>query len=173
MFRKLKSPCRPCRGYGYTGPMCDACSGHGSRPQLKSVYVTIQPGWIHGHQLVFPAGADQVRGLNTGAILVTLAEMADPTVERDGDDLRIVHPLDLQEALNGFSHTVMLLPPNQVTLTRNGVTQPEQVIAYQQQGMPKTEGGGRGCLWVTYRVTLPTTLSPSQHHILRQNWSGQ
>lgn len=82
---------------------------------------------------------------------------------RKGDNLYYRHTISLAEALLGFTASIEHLDGHNVTLQRSGVTQPNQVVEYLNEGMPKHDFPSEfGTLFVDHQVYLPSHLSPEQ-----------
>jgi DnaJ-class molecular chaperone len=86
--------------------------------------------------------------------------------ERDGEDLRLVLPVALHEALLGAEVTVPTLK-GRVSLRIPPETQNGRVIRLAAQGMPRTTGG-HGDLYVTVKVVLPTKLNEKERELVTE-----
>lgn len=89
-----------------------------------------------------------------------------PVFERDGEDLRLVLPVALHEALLGAEVTVPTLK-GRVSLRIPPETQNGRTIRLAGQGMPRTTGG-HGDLYVTLKAVLPTKLSDKERELVHE-----
>jgi DnaJ-class molecular chaperone len=147
----------------------------------KSLEVSIPKGSKHGDDIVMEGMADQRPGMVPGSVVVRLKQLPDNQFDRDGDHLRTSVTVSLREALLGFRKDVVMPDQSIVPIVTNAVTQPNDVIRVQGEGMPrKDDHDARGDLFVTVKVQLPTVLSSDQkatiadmfEHSANQNGRG-
>jgi DnaJ-class molecular chaperone len=85
--------------------------------------------------------------------------------------------ITLEEALVGFRRDIAHLDGRNVTIERNEVTRPGQVISIVDEGFVLPEyASERGDLFVTIAVTFPNTLSEEQKEnvkVLFKGWNYQ
>lgn len=71
--------------------------------------------------------------------------------------------ISLKQALLGFEKNLTHLDGRQVTVNREGVTQPGYIIKINGEGMPIHEKSGEfGDLFVKIKVLIPSTLTENQ-----------
>jgi curved DNA-binding protein len=91
-----------------------------------------------------------------------------PSLERDGNDLRLTVIIDLYTALLGGETTIETLD-RPLKLKIPAGTQPGRVFRLQHKGMPNMKDHKKsGDLFVTVRVELPKTLTEKQKALLRE-----
>ena len=102
----------------------------------------------------------------SGDLFLRVRVRPHPVFERDGEDLRLVLPVALHEALLGAEVTVPTLK-GRVSLRIPPETQNGRTIRLAGQGMPRV-GGGHGDLYVTVKVVLPTKLTEKERELARE-----
>jgi DnaJ-class molecular chaperone len=109
-----------------------------------------------------PGGA----GGPSGDLFLRVRVRPHPVFERDGEDLRLVLPVALHEALLGAEVTVPTLK-GRVSLRIPPETQNGRTIRLAGQGMPRATGG-HGDLYVTVKVVLPTKLTEKERELVQE-----
>src|SRR5437667_362988 len=111
-------------------------------------------------------GAPGGGGGPAGDLFLRVRVRPHPVFERNGEDLSLVLPVALDEALLGAEVTVPTLK-GRVSLRIPPETQNGRTIRLAGQGMPRS-GGGHGDLYVTVKVVLPTKLSDKERDLVRE-----
>ena len=111
-------------------------------------------------------GAPGGGGGPAGDLFLRVRVRPHPVFERDGEDLRLVLPVALHEALLGADVTVPTLK-GRVSLRIPPETQNGRTIRLAGQGMPRATGG-HGDLYVTLKVVLPTKLTDKERELVRE-----
>jgi DnaJ-class molecular chaperone len=111
-------------------------------------------------------GAPGGGGGPSGDLFLRVRVRPHPLFERDGEDLRLVLPVALHEALLGAEVTVPTLK-GRVSLRIPPETQNGRTIRLAGQGMPRATGG-HGDLYVTVKVVLPTKLSEKERELVNE-----
>jgi molecular chaperone DnaJ len=86
---------------------------------------------------------------------------------REGDDLHTALRLTMTEAALGTTATVTSLS-GEVALEVPPGTQPGEVRVLRGEGMPALRGSGRGSLFVSLDVAVPTVLDDEQRALVEQ-----
>jgi DnaJ family protein B protein 11 len=68
----------------------------------------------------------------------------------------------LKEALLGFEKEIKHLDDHIVTISKNGVVQPGDIIKIRGEGMPIHQSSDTGDLFVKIEILLPTELTEKQ-----------
>src|SRR5438132_37353 len=110
-------------------------------------------------------GAPGGGGGPAGDLFLRVRVRPHPVFERNGEDLSLVLPVALDEALLGAEVTVPTVK-GRVSLRIPPETQNGRPIRLAGQGMPRS-GGGHGDLYVTVKVVLPTKLSDKERDLVR------
>jgi DnaJ-class molecular chaperone len=111
-------------------------------------------------------GAPGAAGGPGGDLFLRVRVRPHPVFQRDGDDLSLVLPVALHEALLGAEVTVPTLK-GRVSLRIPPETQNGRTIRLAGQGMPRPTGG-HGDLYVTVKVVLPTKLSEKERELVKE-----
>lgn len=62
--------------------------------------IVVKPGMKPGMQIRFPGEGNSCSGKRAGDLVVTITEVAHPSIRRDGDNLIYRHKIDLCDALS-------------------------------------------------------------------------
>jgi curved DNA-binding protein len=111
-------------------------------------------------------GAPGAAGGPSGDLFLRVRVRPHPLFQRGGDDLTLMLPVALDEALLGAEVTVPTLK-GRVSLRIPPETQNGRTIRLAGQGMPR-QGGGHGDLYVTVKVVLPTKLSEKERELVKE-----
>jgi molecular chaperone DnaJ len=163
------SACRSCGAAGLAdGAPCRHCSGRGIRRVTEDVRASIPAGVDSGVQVRVPGEGDAgpFGGPRGDLIVATLVE-EHPLFRRRGDAVHCEIPISVWEALSGAriqvptpaGETVLTVPP--------GLTD-GRVLRLRGDGMPKLSGQGRGDLYVTIRVEVPSGLDARTQELVRE-----
>ncbi len=76
--------------------------------------------------------------------------------------------ISLKEALLGFEKEIPHLDDHIVTIKKNGVTQPGDIIKVKGEGMPIHQTSDKGDLYVRVDVIIPPYLNEQQKVFLEQ-----
>jgi DnaJ-class molecular chaperone len=113
-------------------------------------------------------GGTGAAGGEAGDLYLRVAVRNDSQFEREGDDLRVVVPVDLYTAVVGGEARVPTMEGS-VMLTIPSGTQNGQVFRLRGRGMPKLRNPeSRGDLYAEVNVQLPTDLTPRQRELFEQ-----
>src|SRR5882762_4666527 len=111
-------------------------------------------------------GAPGGGGGPAGDLFLRVRVRPHPVFERNGEDLSLVLPVALDEALLGAEVTVPTLK-GRVSLRIPPETQNGRTIRLAGQGLPRKDGGF-GDLYVTVRVVLPTKLTDEDKECIQK-----
>jgi molecular chaperone DnaJ len=183
-------PCRPCRGSGqirwarghmvFTKPCgtcagtgrearrsCPACVGNGRVPRAETLSVRIPAGIVDGARVQVPGyGHAGTHGARPGDLYVTVSIRPDPVLRREGDDLHMVLPIGVPEAVLGARIEVPSFDgPLRVRIPPG--TQGGQRFRISGRGAV-TVSGRRGDLLVEVRLMLPAVLDERSKDLMRE-----
>ncbi|TPX67234.1 hypothetical protein SpCBS45565_g03941 [Spizellomyces sp. 'palustris'] len=164
MYQQMQTTCDACGGRGkLVKSKCPACEGNKVKRGSHQLTVTIERGMYDGQQIVMDREADESPDTTPGDLIFTLNTLPHPTFTRKGDNLYVKEVITLKEALLGFEKKLKHLDGNEITIRREGITQPEFVQTINGQGMPTHEfPSERGFLYVEYGVVFPEKLTDAQ-----------
>jgi molecular chaperone DnaJ len=160
--------CAACGGTGrQRSQRCGACAGHGRGVRTEAIPVTVPAGVPDGGRLRLPEGGHAGRhGGAPGDLYVDVHVQPHPLFRRDGDDLFLVVPVAVHEAVVGARIDVPSLDgPVKVTV-RPG-TQSGQRLRVAGHGAP-SPSGGRGDLLVEVRIVLPQSVDERSKDLMRE-----
>ena len=156
-------PCAACKGTGMRiETPCPSCAGRGVVRKPRRIKVRVPAGVQDGKRLTYKHKGDAGRdGGHAGDLHVTVHVAPDSRFGRDGDDLTVTVPISFPEAALGATVTAPTMdgsvrfpiPPG----TRSGRT-------FRVRG----KGVKGGDLRVTVEVTVPTSLTDEQRHLVEQ-----
>ncbi len=159
-FFTLSQPCSACGGTGQVvKDPCPTCRGEGRRREVRHIRVGIPAGVDNGSRLrVSGEGEGGAHGGRPGDLYVVVRVKDHPIFRRDGPNLICDLPLSIARAVLGAEVPVPTLEgTSRITIPPG--TQSGTVFCLRGKGMPRTDGGPRGDLYVTAQVTIPTRLN--------------
>jgi DnaJ-class molecular chaperone len=113
-------------------------------------------------------GGAGTAGGEAGNLYLRVKVQTDSQFEREGDDLRVVVPMDVYEAVLGGETQVPTIN-GPVMLTIPPGTQNGQVFRLRGKGMPKLRNPEEhGDLYAEVSVQLPTDLTARQRELFEQ-----
>jgi molecular chaperone DnaJ len=160
--------CAACEGSGrQRSQRCAACTGHGLHVRSEAVGVAIPAGVHEGTRLRVPDfGHAGRRGARNGDLYVTVHVQPHPVFRRQGDDLCVVLPIGVHDAVLGTRADVASLE-GPVKLRIPPGTQAGQRFRLRERGAP-TASGGRGDLIVEVRIVLPQVVDERGKELMRE-----
>lgn len=155
------SPCARCGGRGtVVDEPCPACGGVGHLRSGEEIKVRVPRGVEEGTALRIPR-----RGMPApddegapGDLYVVVETAEDDRFVRRGADLWHTTRVDVADAVLGTKRRVPTLG-GEVAVRVPAGTQPGTVLCLTGKGLPRSEGRGRGDLYVTVEVSIPTELA--------------
>jgi len=161
--------CGPCGAHGAVdGRPCARCLGRGVRRSQDKVQVAIPAGVDSGAQIRVPGeGSAAPFGGPRGDLLISTRVQEHPFFKRKGDHLHCEVPITVWEALRGArvrvptpdGESMLIVPPG----TRAG-----QMFRLRGHGLPRLVEEGRGDLFVTVQVEVPSGLDARTDELVRE-----
>src|SRR4051812_17486699 len=160
-------PCAACQGSGRQRTQrCGACIGSGRQVRTEAVPVRVPPGIVEGARLrVADMGHAGRNGGRNGDLYVTVQVQPHPVFRRQGDDLCVVLPIGVHEAVLGTRLEVPSLE-GPVKLRIPPGTQAGQRFRLRERGVPAPSG--RGDLLVEIRIVLPQIVDERGKELMRE-----
>ena len=160
--------CAACAGTGHQRrERCAVCAGHGRQVRTEAVPVLIPPGADDGTRLrVAGRGHGGRHGGRSGDLYVTVHVQPHAIFRRQGDDLIMVLPVGVHEAVLGTRVEVPSLE-GPVRLRIPPGSQAGQRFRLHGRGAP-TPAGGRGDLLVEVRIVLPEIVDERGKQLIRE-----
>ena len=85
---------------------CKTCKGKKVVNETKILEVHVDKGMKDGQKIFFRGEGDQQPGVEAGDVVIVLQQKAHEQFKRQGDNLYILHPITLTEALCGFCYVL-------------------------------------------------------------------
>jgi molecular chaperone DnaJ len=160
--------CAACGGTGRQQSLrCNVCGSHGRAVRSEAVRVQVPAGVFDGARLrVAEKGHAGWRGGRAGDLYVDVHVEPHPVLRRDGDDLFLVVPIAVHEAVLGARIDVPSLD-GPIRLRVPPGTQAGHRFRLQGRGAP-TSAGGRGDLVIEVRLVLPAFVDERSKDLLRE-----
>jgi len=128
----------------------------------SSEEVTIPKGVADGATLVLRGKGSTKHGCRAGDVFVKLETQAHRMFARKGDDLHVVVPITLVEALAGVSVTVTTIDQRELQVLIDEIVHPKYQRRLAGYGMRKANSDDRGDLIVECDIRFPQYLSSEQ-----------
>ena len=145
---------------------CADCRGAGQIRRQRKIKVRVPAGIDHGQTISMRGqGNGGLNGGPAGDLLVVVAVTPDPRFERDGSDLYTVHTVSFTQAVLGGEIQIEGID-GAIKHNLPAGTQPGSRITLRGKGAPNVNGRGRGELYVTIQVQVPTNLTGQQKDAL-------
>lgn len=160
--------CAACTGTGRQRTQrCTLCAGHGLHVRSEGVPVAIPAGVTEGARLrVAERGHAGRRGARNGDLYVTVHVQPHEFFRRHGDDLSVVVPIGVHDAVLGTRVDVPSLE-GPVRLRIPPGTQAGQRFRLRDRGAPGA-AGGRGDLLVEIQIVLPLVVDERGKELMRE-----
>mgnify|MGYP001201880170 CR=1 FL=1 len=168
-FLTVARTCGQCRGRGQVirNP-CSKCRGQGRVEKERKITVKIPPGISTGQRLRLQnEGEHGSSGGPSGDLYVVIHVGEHPFFHRDDDDLWCEVPVTYPTLVLGGDISVPTLNGD-ATLTIPKRTKAASRFRLRGKGMPHVSGHGRGDLYVSVKVEVPTELSAEQQELIEQ-----
>ena len=136
--------------------------------QSEWAEVAIPPGVRDGARVRLPGlGNAGRRGGPPGDCHLVVTVEPHPLYRRQEDDLHLQVPITMIEAALG-AHVEVPTPDGAVVIEIPAGTQGGQRFRMRKRGMPRSEGQGRGDLYVEARVVVPAVRDDESRDLLRE-----
>ena len=161
--------CSRCNGKGkIITESCPKCKGRGKVRVSKRRTIKIPAGIADGQVLTIRGqGGLGERGGQPGDLQIVITVKPHKLFKRRDDNLYIDVPLTFTQAALGAEVDVPTLGKPVKYRFPEG-TQPGRVFVIRGEGIPHLRGNGKGDLYVTAAVEIPTKLTEKQKSLLRE-----
>ncbi len=168
-FFTVARTCPQCQGAGQVirNP-CKKCNGEGRVRREKTLALQIPGGVEDGNRLRIRGEGDA--GLNGGPrgdLYVVIHVKAHSVFDREKEDLFCSISLSLAQAALGTQVKVPTLGKEEKLKIPAG-TQSGSTFRLRGRGFPRLDGRGKGDLYVTINVAVPTQLTREQRRLMEQ-----
>jgi molecular chaperone DnaJ len=167
-FFSITRTCPACQGAGQMiRDICVTCRGQGRIERERTLDVGIPAGVDSGTRLRMTGqGEPGTNGGATGDLYIFLEVKEHAFFERRGADLYCTIPISIAQAALGATIKVPTLQGEDELVIPEG-TQSGQIFRKRSKGMPNPHGG-RGDLYISIRVVIPSKVSREQRRLLEQ-----
>ncbi len=165
----VQQACQHCKGKGKIPETpCAKCHGNGKVIVKKKVKIDI-PAGIDNRQIVTVRGYGDAgsNGGATGDLRVVVNVKSHKEFERDGYDILYNKHVSIVEATLGAELRVPTLDGD-IKYSMPAGTQPGKVFKLKGKGIQRLNGVGKGDMFVTVIVDIPTSLSNEQKELLKK-----
>lgn len=162
------STCDVCDGTGETiKEKCNTCGGTGKQAKTKKIKVKI-PAGVDNDSVISMRGEGEAgdRGGPNGDLYIYINIAEDPIFKRSGNNVYLTIPISFTEAALGAEIDVPTLE-GIIKYTIQEGTQTGTEFKLKGMGVPNLRGYGRGDLYFTVEVKVPTKLTDKQKDLLR------
>ncbi|HVB35271.1 MAG TPA: molecular chaperone DnaJ [Patescibacteria group bacterium] len=165
----ISRTCSACQGNGKViRDVCAQCQGRGRVERDRTIEVRIPPGVDSGTRLrISGEGEAGVNGGPTGDLYIYVQVQEHPFFERRGSDLYCTVPLSVPQAVLGTEVMVPTLNSEERLKIPEGA-QSGQIFRLKGKGLPEPRERGRGDLYVSIQVVMPSKLTREQRKLFEQ-----
>ena len=158
-----KTTCSTCGGKGVTyDKKCSKCRGKGKINKNKDIEVKIPAGVDDGNRLRLKGkGEAGYNGGPNGDVYIEFSVKEHPIFKRDEDDIYLVLPITITDAVLGSKIDVPTLYGS-VTLTIPAGSKSNDKHRLRGKGVKNVNSGRAGDMYVILDVTIPKKLSKEQ-----------
>lgn len=166
---QTQTTCNTCNGTGRTFKrICSNCNGHGNVKTRKEIEVNIPEGVDNGYQLrISGKGSSGINGGPNGDIYLEFKVKQHPLFVREDEDIFLTVPLTITEAILGCKKEIPTLTGNVILEVKPG-TATNDKVKLKNKGVKKVNSIGKGNMYVTYKVIIPTRLSMTQKKLIKE-----
>jgi len=167
-FFSITRTCPACQGAGQVvREACATCRGQGRVERERTLEVGIPAGVESGTRLRMTGqGEPGSHGGPQGDLYVFLEVKEHPFFERRGADLYSTMPISFPQAALGATIIIPTLHGEEEFEVPEG-TQSGQTFRIKGKGLPNPHGG-RGDMYITIRVEVPSKLSREQRRLVEE-----
>jgi len=167
-FFSITRTCPACQGVGQMiRDACTECRGQGRIERERTLEVGIPAGVDSGTRLRMAGhGEPGTNGGSSGDLYIFLEVKEHAFFERRGADLYCTIPVSISQATLGATIKVPTLSGEEELEVPEG-TQSGQIFRKKSKGLPNPHGG-RGDLYVSVRVEIPSKATREQRRLLEQ-----
>ncbi len=161
--------CETCDGTGeIIEEKCETCHGSGKESKIKKIKIKIPAGVDNG-SIISMRGEGEAgdKGGPSGDLYIYIRVKEDPVFKRSGMDVFVDLPISFTEAALGAEIEVPTLDGSTKYNIPEG-TQTGTEFKLKQMGIDNVRGHGKGNLYFTVNVQVPTKLTDDQKKTLKE-----
>lgn len=158
--------CPKCDGIGkIPKTSCDTCRGKGVVNEPRTIKITVPAGIQHGETLRLSGLGEAIKSGQSGDLYVHVSVSPHKTITRQGNDLIMILPIKLTDALLGTDYDIETLDGTETVSIPSGTTVGE-MVTLKGKGVP--HGARRGNLIIKLDIKLPQKLSKHAKEVIEQ-----
>ena len=168
-FLTVARTCGRCRGTGTViRTPCSECRGRGRTERQRKLTVKVPAGIGSGQRLRLSGEGEHGEAGGTPGDLYVVVHVRDHEFfQREDDDLHCAVPVSFPTlALGGTVEVPTLAGSDTIPVPKGTPT--ETRFRLRSKGLPRVSGRGRGDLYVTVRVEVPTSLTREQKSLIAE-----
>ena len=164
-----RTPCTHCNGTGTSfEKICTKCHGSGRVVKPKTLTITVPKGVDTGNRLRISGKGEAGRnGGRPGDLYIEFTVKEDNFFQRDDNDIYIVVPLTITEAVLGCKKTVPTIHGN-VELSIPEGTKNNSKLRLKGKGIDSDINGKKGDMYVITNVIIPSKLNRKQKELFKE-----
>lgn len=161
--------CEECHGTGeIIKEKCRQCEGSGKQIKTKKLKVKVPAGVDNGSIISMrEQGESGSQGGPSGDLYIYINVINDTVFKRKGNNIYLTVPISFAEAALGAEISIPTLEGITDFIIPEG-TQTGTEFRLKNMGVPNVKGYGRGDLFFTVQVQVPTNLNEKQKEIIRE-----
>lgn len=166
-FAQVKT-CPKCEGAGQIPKKtCKECSSSGKIKERKTIGFFIAPG-INDGQVIKIAGAGEAgeKGAESGDLYIRIKILPHPIFQRRENDLYIKREVGLTDVLLNKKIEIPVISGGKINIEIPEGFYIQEKLAVPNEGMPKSEGRGRGNLYIEFKTKTPRKLNSRAKKLL-------
>jgi len=172
-FFTIERSCSRCNGEGViVDKPCKTCAGLGRISTKKTLKVKIPAGVDTGSRIRLTAeGEAGIKGGSPGDLYLCITVKPHEIFLREGDNLHCEIKIPFVKAVLGGEIKVPILDSSNDAYVKINIprgTQCNKTFRLKEKGMPRMSTYGKGDLFVTVMVDVPTKLSTKQEELLKE-----
>ncbi len=169
-FMTFAHTCPRCKGEGtIVEKPCKKCGGSGVEKKKQTIKVSIPEGVEDGRRIVIPGqGNAGANGAPAGDLFILVMVKPHDVFERDGKNLYCAMPISITQATLGAEVEITTLDDKKVKVKIPQGTQHGAMIKVAGEGVPNTQTGKKGDLYIKVHVKVPTRVSSKAKKLLEE-----
>ena len=169
-FMTIARTCSRCRGEGtIVEKPCKKCGGSGLEKKKQTIKVSIPQGVEDGKRIVIPGqGSAGTNGAPAGDLFILIMVKPHDFFERDGKNLYCAMPISITQATLGAEVEITTLDDKKVKVKIPQGTQHGAMIKVAGEGVPNSQTGKKGDLYIKVHIKVPTRISSKAKALLEE-----
>jgi len=162
--------CPECGGEGKKPKQpCNVCKGEGRIKGEEKISIFI-PAGVDSGQIIKIEGKGEAgrRGGKAGDLYIQIFVKKHPLFNRKGDDLYLVLPITISQAVLGGEIKVPTLEGKKIILKIPAGTKSGKIFRIKGKGIPHFSNRGQGDLYVELNIDIPKKITKEQKELLRK-----